>query len=53
MGEIFNNRVDKEGSRMERTLDFDSFDLEVNDVTKTQSNFSRNKFFATFFVWTN
>ena len=30
VGEIFNNRVDKEGSRMERTLDFDSFDLGVN-----------------------
>ena len=24
------NRVDKEGSRLERTLDFDSFDLGVN-----------------------
>ena len=30
VGEIFNTRVDKEGSRMERTLDFDSFDLGVN-----------------------
>ena len=47
---------------MERTLDFDSFDLGAetqgstfnpNNVTQTHSNFSRNKFFATFFFWTN
>ena len=58
------DRVDKEGSRLERTLDFDPFDLggqlllNPNNVTQIHSNFSRNELFATFFsgltfmIWT-
>ena len=53
------DRVDKEGSRLERTLDFDSFDLGVNFyltlimLHKLTQIFSRNELFATFFFWTN